>query len=69
MQKLHRLKSKRFLYSQRLAKNGPNEIINKPKNTRLQFLCEAFMTPFTSILCGIQSRITLVVGDILCSKF
>ena len=35
---------------QRLAKNGPNEIVNKPKNTRLQFLCEAFMTPFTSIL-------------------
>ena len=38
---------------QRLAKNGPNEIINKPKNTRLQFLCEAFMTPFTSILLGL----------------
>ena len=38
---------------QRLAKNGPNEIVNKPKNTRLQFLCEAFMTPFTSILLGL----------------
>src|SRR5699024_726221 len=38
---------------QRLAKNGPNEIVNKPKNTRLQFLSEAFMTPFTSILLGL----------------
>lgn len=35
---------------QRLEKNGPNEIASKQKNTRLQFLCEAFMTPFTIVL-------------------
>lgn len=35
---------------QRLEKNGPNEIANKPKNTKFQFLCEAFITPFTGVL-------------------
>ena len=53
---------------QRLEKNGPNEIASKQKNTRLQFLCEAFMTPFTMILLSLAILSILINYGLNISK-
>lgn len=52
LQRLHT--SINGLYSadarQRLEKFGPNEVAKKPTNTRIQFLIQSFLTPFTIVL-------------------
>ena len=52
LQRLHT--SINGLYSadarQRLEKFGPNEVTKKPTNTRIQFLIQSFLTPFTIVL-------------------
>lgn len=53
---------------QRLEKNGPNEIANKQKNTRLQFLCEAFMTQFTIVLLCLAALSILINYGLNISK-
>lgn len=36
--------------AKRLEKNGPNEVVTKKQNTKLHFLIESFLTPFTLVL-------------------